>query len=1183
MKIYKRLVVTLLMLAAICAAHALPYQNLTLLQEIDAGAAPSGVFPNGNYESDGSDSVQTILGQPVRVTNGQVGWFGYKLGSNLQYDKPYVIEVVYPEDTARAWLMSLMDCGGWQPGSHYALQTGVYESETYQSPMLPSDPTKPNPQYNPINTVAYPLRQQFKSYWIVTYPQQTWWAEGNYSQFPTTHGAWTTGLWLYFINKSDDPGNHGVAVKTIRIYSVPDTESLIDPQVDNLRVNSPRKTFWTLESPGRNTTMTQAAKARVAGANILVPSVMDWNYQHSNDEYNYYRTQIEIGLREAIPAARRHRMGIIPKLEYGGSPFMPADAYAVTANNVGYDQELTKLGHGDGLYTCVNPRSPAARSELKHMIDVVFEGAGPDADLIKGVMIRNRLALIAPSFSDTDLTAFETETGTTIAETDLTPQLMQAHGEEIGTPNATSFDKKRRTLRLAFWNKKWREWGEAVRIGENHNHPYMQWYYRNVAAYLEEAESHMKATYGNDKVLLYLPFSGEGVFQPAMTPDPADFFAGQEWGYEPGMSSDKHYLTLMPTDQYWNAREAGYLNALNSLGGQATLVDPMYVEFGWSGTNNFPYAKIAPSFEHGGQEYSIRSEILAMANANPRVMGKTSFGVINRCSPDHWNAFAKNYYLIPDEAGTTIVNTADITVKTYSGGRVLVINKSLVSQTVNLGATYPTLYNKITGASVNTSAITLAACTMQMYGTQSGGLPAYTVLPEPPPGPPRHIAQFEDGTIGGTGGTFNSNTQPQSNGLNFSFASGTGSWIDVVVNVPRAGTYDLKFRYSLPSGTAPLDVYVNNTLIAPAVGFPATGHWRGYQYFTVGGAQLFAGDNVIRMKPAVSGGPSLDQVEAILTGPPVYEILHLGDEFTGGTAGNWSGGATFPWSVVSEDGDNAYKSALVWSSTAPNVAGSPVWTDYQLDVDFEVTEWNSYSYTYLYARYVDAATHYRLNIQYTGSYHKLQLYRYNANVGTLLGTYNTSLSLHTWYHAALSLFGNHLVLWLDDAPVLDVIDPAPITAGSVAIGTSKQLVFFDNVYVSAPRAPQIVYQGEDRTSTGPNSSVGSSIAAYTGTGYVETSANGAWFEWNNVNEGVGTKTLTFRYINGSSYNRAYKVYVNGALAGTIPCSNSGGWSTWSTVNLTGVNLATGNNVIRLEASTWSGGPGGAVIDKMEVH
>jgi len=1174
MKLYPRLLAAASMLVATCLAHAQPYQNLTLLQEIDAGATPSGVFPNGNYESDGSDSVQTILGQSVRVTDGTVGWFGYKLGNNLEYNKPYVIEVVYPEDTPRSWLMSLMDCGGYQPGSHFAFHSGVYEAETYRPPIKDG---KANPEHNPLNIVSYPLRQQFKSHWIIAWPQDKWWAESTYGDFPDTHGAWTTGLWLYFVNKSDDPGNNGVAVKTIRLYSVPDVESLIDPQVDNLRVASPRMTFWTLESPGRNNAMTQAGRARIAGANTLVPALMEWNFQHSGaNEYNYYRAFLEARLAETIPAARRHHMGILPKLEYGGSPFMPAEAYAVTANNVGYDEELTKVGHGTGLYKCLNPRIQAARDDLKHLIDVVFEAAGDDVDLIKGVMIRNRLALIAPSFSDADIAAYESETSDVIAETDLA-----GSGEE-DTPDATSFDKKRRTLRLAFWNPKWALWGHSITIGAQHAHPYMQWYYGHVADFLQEVEDHMKTHYGNDKVLVYLPFSGEGVFQSGMTNPPENFFAGQEWGYTPGMTADKSYLTLMPTDQYWNAQESDYLNALNSLGGQATLIDPMYVEFGWSGDDRFPYAKIAPSFEHGGQEYGIRSELLAVARANPRLLGKSAFGTIHRGNPEHWNAFAKNFYLMPDEAGTVILDDDGVVAKSFSGGRVLVINTALTAKTVDLSSTHPTLYNKITGASVNSSALALPACSMQMYGTQSGGLPAYTVLPEPPPGPARHITQFEDGTLGGTGGSFSDNLDTTSFGEVFNFASGTSSWVDVVVNVPSSGTYDLKFRYSLQSGSRPLHVVVNNEVVANNEDFPATGHWRDFRYHTVSDAQLYAGTNHLRLLSASNGGPALDQVEAIRTGPLDFET-YFESTFAGGDASAWSGGTTAPWSVVTDAGDHAYQCDIVWTSTTPNVAGQSTWTDYQLDFDFKITSWSSWSYVYSYARYIDADNHYRLSVEYTGADTRLRLHRFSAGTGTLLATaYDIPIAQHTWYHTSFALIGDRLIVLFDDTEVINIQDPAPLAAGKIGIGLSKQRVLYDNVTVTGPTPPQLVYQGEDHTD-GVNATTLNNIPGYTGTGHVETSVNGAWFEWNNVNVGAGTKTLTFRYVSGSSYDRAYKIYVNGVHVGTIPCVSTGGWTTWGTVSLPGVTFYGGNNVVRLEASTWNNGPGGAAIDKMEVQ
>jgi hypothetical protein len=532
---YARTAIALTVFVAAIPHADAAYSNLTLIQEVDAGGATGA-----NYEASGTVATQSLLGGVSRVASGSNAWFGYKLGSNLQFDRPYVIEVIYPEDTPRAYLMLLMDCGGWQPGSHFAFHTGIYECED-------------NRFFWTENRTAYPLRQGYRSYWMIAWPQRRWSTSGEFSSFPTTHGTWDTGLWLYFINKADDINNAGLAIRGIRLYSVNNVNDLIDPQVEQLRVSAPRRTYWTLETDARNTYDTLIAKARIAGVNTLVPNLMTWNF--SNGEYSYYPGHFRALLDRMLPAARANRVDIIPKLEYGGSPSLPADAWCVTANNVGYDLERNTVGHGNPFVKRPNVRSAAVRQDLYQIIDSLFDQASSGANQIKGIMLRNRLGFFAPSFSDADLAAYESETGRTISG---------------ATPN-----DKRATLRAGIpWRSAWKVAPNVAHIENGHRHLYMQWFYGKVTLFLADVENYLKTNYGKDKVLLYHPFSAEGIFRQ-MPSEQARFLSGQEWGFEPGMFSGRTFLTSAPVDQYWNAGSSAHINAFASAGGTAVLVDPM--------------------------------------------------------------------------------------------------------------------------------------------------------------------------------------------------------------------------------------------------------------------------------------------------------------------------------------------------------------------------------------------------------------------------------------------------------------------------------------------------------------------------------------------------------------------------------------------------------------------------------
>ena len=132
------------------------------------------------------------------------------------------------------------------------------------------------------------------------------------------------------------------------------------------------------------------------------------------------------------------------------------------------------------------------------------------------------------------------------------------------------------------------------------------------------------------------------------------------------------------------------------------------------------------------------------------------------------------------------------------------------------------------------------------------------------------------------------------------------------------------------------------------------------------------------------------------------------------------------------------------------------------------------------------------------------------------------------------------------------------------------LVFISLMTCSLVQA-QTTYQAESYSSQSGTSIV-TSHAGYTGSGFVDYGGNGTWIQWNNINEGgSGSTTLTFRYANASSSNRECQLLLNGVSQGNVAFSPTGSWSNWSTATIS-VPLTSGNNTIRVTAITSSGGP-----------
>src|SRR5262245_61786120 len=73
----------------------------------------------------------------------------------------------------------------------------------------------------------------------------------------------------------------------------------------------------------------------------------------------------------------------------------------------------------------------------------------------------------------------------------------------------------------------------------------------------------------------------------------------------------------------------------------------------------------------------------------------------------------------------------------------------------------------------------------------------------------------------------------------------------------------------------------------------------------------------------------------------------------------------------------------------------------------------------------------------------------------------------------------------------------------------------------------------------------------TGTGFVDDNAvTGAFVEVTVTASKAGSATLALRYANGGTIDRPVAVTVNGAGAGSVPMSPTGGWSAWKSAPLT---------------------------------
>jgi glycosyl hydrolase group 75 (putative chitosanase)/alpha-galactosidase-like CBM13-containing protein len=107
----------------------------------------------------------------------------------------------------------------------------------------------------------------------------------------------------------------------------------------------------------------------------------------------------------------------------------------------------------------------------------------------------------------------------------------------------------------------------------------------------------------------------------------------------------------------------------------------------------------------------------------------------------------------------------------------------------------------------------------------------------------------------------------------------------------------------------------------------------------------------------------------------------------------------------------------------------------------------------------------------------------------------------------------------------------------------------------------------------------SNHTGFTGTGFANTAnAVGAYVDIPVTVSAAGTKTLTFRYSDGTTAARPATISVNGTSRGTLNFPPTANWDTWANASIS-VPLTAGTNHIRVIATT-AGGDGN--IDSVTI-
>jgi hypothetical protein len=153
--------------------------------------------------------------------------------------------------------------------------------------------------------------------------------------------------------------------------------------------------------------------------------------------------------------------------------------------------------------------------------------------------------------------------------------------------------------------------------------------------------------------------------------------------------------------------------------------------------------------------------------------------------------------------------------------------------------------------------------TIRLTATTSGGLAnidKYKLSVSPPP--PTTIQAEDTEYCSWSSGTSIDNDNLGFTGTGFvNTANEMGKWLELEIDVPVSGTYQLDVRYANESSERGVDVIVNGDNIASAY-FWSTYSWSSWRIESIDNIDLNAGTNTIRLTATTSGGlANIDRFE----------------------------------------------------------------------------------------------------------------------------------------------------------------------------------------------------------------------------------------------------------------------------------------------------------------------------------
>ncbi|MDQ0059192.1 cell division septation protein DedD [Paenibacillus harenae] len=167
------------------------------------------------------------------------------------------------------------------------------------------------------------------------------------------------------------------------------------------------------------------------------------------------------------------------------------------------------------------------------------------------------------------------------------------------------------------------------------------------------------------------------------------------------------------------------------------------------------------------------------------------------------------------------------------------------------------------------------------------------------------------------------------------------------------------------------------------------------------------------------------------------------ERFDAGQATGWTA-TTGSWSVVQDNGNYVYSQTS--SNEGRTSAGNQAWTDYSVEAQVKIDNFNGTNRTYVAGRYQDGNNFYAASL-YNSDGGKLELRKKVSGSSSTLATTDYAISTGVWYTIKLSLSGSAIQMYVNNQLVLSATDTS-LASGAIGLVAYKTAAKFDNVTVS---------------------------------------------------------------------------------------------------------------------------------------